>query len=240
MKKYVFGLPFAIAVVTLFSSAQATVIVNGGFEVPAPLNPYLDHYVGNPTLFGWEIVGTLGDSVSQVRSDFNGNPPFTFPAQEGNVWLDLAGFTSNSPVGVRQTIITNPGSIHQLNFFVGNVIGGPFGISSTVGVEFDSGGVNFNCSNAGDVANPTVVTWTGCSATFTATNVSTALTFRNLDPSTDFINALDNISVNLVGPGPVGGVPEPATWATMILGFGAIGAAMRRTKRRRPSTPLIT
>ncbi|MBB3348859.1 hypothetical protein FHY02_003341 [Sphingomonas sp. BK069] len=27
-------------------------------------------------------------------------------------------------------------------------------------------------------------------------------------------------------------VPEPATWGMMILGFGAIGAAMRRCKER--------
>ena len=32
-----------------------------------------------------------------------------------------------------------------------------------------------------------------------------------------------------------GGVPEPALWATMLLGLGAIGAAMR--DRRRPSAP---
>lgn len=29
---------------------------------------------------------------------------------------------------------------------------------------------------------------------------------------------------------PAGGVPEPATWALMILGFGATGAAMRRRR----------
>ena len=27
-----------------------------------------------------------------------------------------------------------------------------------------------------------------------------------------------------------GGVPEPTTWALMMLGFGAMGAAMRRTR----------
>jgi len=29
-----------------------------------------------------------------------------------------------------------------------------------------------------------------------------------------------------------GGVPEPSTWAMMLLGFGGIGMAMRRSRRR--------
>jgi hypothetical protein len=28
------------------------------------------------------------------------------------------------------------------------------------------------------------------------------------------------------------GLPEPATWAMMLLGFGAIGASLRRRRRR--------
>ncbi|WP_419809256.1 PEPxxWA-CTERM sorting domain-containing protein [Sphingomonas sp.] len=36
---------------------------------------------------------------------------------------------------------------------------------------------------------------------------------------------------------PVPGVPEPATWALMLLGFGAIGAGLRR---RRPSGSIAT
>lgn len=31
-----------------------------------------------------------------------------------------------------------------------------------------------------------------------------------------------------------GGVPEPATWAMMVLGFGAAGVAIRRGRRRKP------
>jgi len=35
-------------------------------------------------------------------------------------------------------------------------------------------------------------------------------------------------------PGITSGVPEPATWAAMLVGFGGVGAAMRRSRRGRP------
>ncbi|WP_404713593.1 PEPxxWA-CTERM sorting domain-containing protein [Sphingomonas sp. MMS24-J13] len=38
---------------------------------------------------------------------------------------------------------------------------------------------------------------------------------------------LDNITI-----GNIGAVPEPASWALMILGFGAIGALLRSSRRR--------
>ena len=41
--------------------------------------------------------------------------------------------------------------------------------------------------------------------------------------SVDGIDAIINFSPTLVGA-----VPEPATWAMMILGFGVLGASMRR------------
>ncbi|MCH4152539.1 MAG: PEPxxWA-CTERM sorting domain-containing protein [Sphingobium sp.] len=51
---------------------------------------------------------------------------------------------------------------------------------------------------------------------------------------------LDKIGLNwsassnltLFSTGVAGGVPEPATWALMILGFGGIGTAMRRSKAK--------
>ena len=46
----------------------------------------------------------------------------------------------------------------------------------------------------------------------------------------DKINLVYNASSNAVlySTGGGGGVPEPATWAMMITGFGLVGAAMRR------------
>jgi len=40
-----------------------------------------------------------------------------------------------------------------------------------------------------------------------------------------------NQNVLLGGLSLTGGVPEPSTWAMMLLGFGAMGVAMRRRKR---------
>lgn len=52
----------------------------------------------------------------------------------------------------------------------------------------------------------------------------------------NFIGA-QNAALNFVIPGSgVGGVPEPTSWAMLLLGFGAIGS-MARGRRNRPVPP---
>ena len=43
-------------------------------------------------------------------------------------------------------------------------------------------------------------------------------------------------NLSYIGPAvnALGAVPEPATWAMMLLGFVGIGTAVRRTARRNP------
>ncbi|MBX3485245.1 PEPxxWA-CTERM sorting domain-containing protein [Phenylobacterium sp.] len=74
--------------------------------------------------------------------------------------------------------------------------------------------------------------WTGLSTTFNSGAATTAtLYLRNAQTEAtgnDF--ALDDIylgTTSIVNPDP-GGVPEPASWALMILGFAAMGAQLRR------------
>lgn len=66
----------------------------------------------------------------------------------------------------------------------------------------------------------------------------TAFIEFNLASGTTSIPILNTQGISgavLYGPGgpPPGGVPEPATWAMMIAGFGATGFALRRSRRRK-------
>lgn len=76
--------------------------------------------------------------------------------------------------------------------------------------------------------------WMTQSYKFTAASGSQLLTFlsvgtpRGLPP----IALLDGVSLTDVGVGGHGGgIPEPASWALMILGFGGIGAVVRARRR---------
>jgi hypothetical protein len=73
--------------------------------------------------------------------------------------------------------------------------------------------------------------WVNFSYAWNSGNATTAtvdLVNANLAYSgNDF--ALDDVSFSGAAPG-VTAVPEPATWALMILGFGGIGAMLRRWK----------
>jgi len=62
--------------------------------------------------------------------------------------------------------------------------------------------------------------------------------FYRFDAGTSIPNNLITTSLQggssavLYATGAAGGIPEPTTWAMMILGFGVVGAAMRRKKAR--------
>jgi hypothetical protein len=124
-----------------------------------------------------------------------------------------------------------------------------------VAAGFDTGFSFFYAGNATDAG--TVNVWSGLNGTgsllaslvltpnggscsgdpsgFPFCNFSAfGVTFSGTAMSVDFAGvanqiAFDNITLGSAVPSR-GGVPEPATWATMLLGFGAIGLAMRRRR----------
>ena len=104
--------------------------------------------------------------------------------------------------------------------------GGIFGTSSTVDVLVNGLQVLVATNSAGTGSTSQV--WQQFSLAGIATTNSTTFEFLNGDPSGDNSNGLDNIVISTA-------VPEPSTWAMMILGFVGISAM---TYRRRQSAAI--
>ncbi len=87
----------------------------------------------------------------------------------------------------------------------------------TVSANDDSGAVPISLTAA------TTTTFLG----FVTTGAFTSITVTATQPTPSFIwPTVNNLILAAAPVGP--GVPEPATWAFMIAGFGFTGAAMRR------------
>ena len=75
--------------------------------------------------------------------------------------------------------------------------------------------------------SPEAVGWTArTTSTFTALGSSGTLTFAAPLLCCDNDAGIDDITLSGSGDGD-GGVPEPASWALMLLGFGGLGAVTR-------------
>ncbi|MGZ6018434.1 MAG: PEPxxWA-CTERM sorting domain-containing protein [Phenylobacterium sp.] len=102
-----------------------------------------------------------------------------------------------------------------------------------------------------DSGNLTNITWAGGQVMVTAplalAHGSNTLTFAYTSlPGPDHAGfqgtgdegwGLENVQVT--GAALAGGVPEPATWGLMIVGFGGMGAMMRRQRRLQPALARI-
>lgn len=197
----------AAAMAMLPTSAHAADIINGSFEEGGVTNPFGTVAGGNSsTITGWTV---LGNSV-----DFIGN---YWQANQGSNSIDLNGAGQG---GIAQTFNTVANQAYAITFWLaGNPDNGPTiktinvttdGLNAQV-FAFDTTG--FNKSNMG---------WTKFTYNFVADDTSTTLAFNSQNAGS-WGAALDNVSVSAV--------PEPATWAMMLLGFGLIGGAMRRRVR---------
>lgn len=147
---------------------------------------------------GWTLAGNLGFSGVDTAAAHSG----TYGAYFGQV-----GSTGT----LSQLLNTVAGQTYSVSYWLANTGGAPNSFQASIGGVILQ---TFADSNAFQYFN--------FSFTAAASSSPTLLqfTFRQ-DPA--YWN-IDDISVQ----GLAGAIPEPATWGMMILGFGAIGATMRR------------
>jgi choice-of-anchor C domain-containing protein len=198
----------SIAACGVATGASAAGFTNGSFESGVDTGgSFVTLFNGSTGINGW-VVG--GDSVDYIGNYWN--------AQNGARSVDLSGNANGS---ISQTFDTVAGQSYVVDFWLaGNPDGGPAAklavITADGGQEQDS---IFTVTGSDSRSN---MGWREYSYRFTASSNSTTLSFASAT-NTAYGPALDNVSV--------AGVPEPASWALMILGFGGLGATLRRQRR---------
>lgn len=216
--------------------AHAAVVFTDNFNAETPDAP-----AGGLT--NWNTIGT----VDVVAASNPYGITVAAPAS-GNI-IDLDGSPGPGEIVMKNAFAFNTGDIVKLSFVLGGsqrVVGtdnfftrfifGPVSqsfsggagtgvLSSLGGSGFLAGTSTFNRNIASNMPFGT------SSFSFVAGNSgSIRLAFGS--SSRDNVGPLlDNVSLDITS----GAVPEPATWAMMILGFGLIGAAMRRRQTVRVS-----
>ena len=122
-----------------------------------------------------------------------------------------------------------PGSIPDFQFSLYDNPTGAVGLGSGAALDI------FNVSGTASARN--VFDWTTALGGLDASGSTNGNVILRIDLLSGGYAAIDNLRIVASNtPGDVGGVPEPATWAMMILGFGVVGGAMRR--RRSAATRL--
>lgn len=185
--------------------ASAAVVLSDNFNASGP-----------PTVNwpGDAVFTSTGGALASV--DLIGSPGNFYDLEPGNgYYVDLDGSTGNGndPAGQLTSVLSfGPGSYSLSFFLAGNnrvsttqsttVSLGDFSTTITPGAFDGFSAFNFNFSTA----------------------TSGNLIFTENGPSNQQGNLLDNVTLTAV--------PEPATWGLMILGFGAIGLAIRSKRHR--------
>ncbi|MEW5686600.1 MAG: PEPxxWA-CTERM sorting domain-containing protein [Pseudomonadota bacterium] len=199
------------------TAAATNLIVNGDFNIPGTTpGGYRTINAGQePGGFGWSVTGSV--DVFDTDSPYGGDPD---PVGGDPFGLDLVG--TGNVGGIAQGFATEVGKRYVLSFTYANnpFIGGAgmrFGVKGASGDTFA-----FDLTHTG--STQTAMNWQEYTYEFVATDTFSTLYFNNTAGSTNGGMYLDKIGVSQVPTG----VPEPATWALMIGGFGLAGASLRR------------
>ena len=190
----------AAALALAAGQAQALIIFSDDFNNAT--------YGQNVSPAGWTTTGGTVDSLGPGYFD----GLCTAAAGVDAYCVDLDGSTGNAGLSL-QGFTLNGGTTYTAMF---QLAGSQRGDTNTVAVNFGSINGSYTLTSPTD--------FTTFSLVFTPTTTGTYnLSFEN--NGGDNLGALlDNVSISTAA------IPEPATWAMLIAGFGAAGAVLRRRR----------
>ncbi len=223
------------ALVSAGSANAAELITNGGFET------------GDYT--GWSANVQSGSSGGlSIVGNGNGNSPVSGSSYllnaVGGEFFSITDQNGPGSYSLTQSFTLATAQSVKISFqmFANNQAGVTYtngrdytgGVNQNAVVDLLIGGADPFTNAAGDIVsvlygpgsdsfnNPNP--WSSYSTTLSLAAGTYTLRFAETDNQLFFQQGVDNVSVLTT-------VPEPATWALMIGGFGAVGVASRRSRR---------
>lgn len=222
--RYVGVVTSALAVLAFASPASATVVDPAGDYVSTytgPQNGDVDILSGDVAFDGtsYFLTSTMNGSIGSTTGSI-----FVWGVNRGSGTARLTFGTPSVGAGILfdSVIVMFPdGTLRVVTFPLAgaptiNVIGGGTGV-------------------AGDTLSATVPLALLGSMGFAPEDYSFSFWSRaRINPALDGTNA--EIADFLPGSIEARSVPEPATWLSMLLGFGVVGSAIRRRRKANPLT----
>lgn len=225
MKKMILGLATGVAAIAMAASAQAAgnFTATYGSSIGIPSNNNFDTCAGCLNSLG---LYDLSSDVSSITVPWAVKVTFEYLGAESryNDTFNWGGLTPGSATedgGVTGGI---PGPTN--NFGAPVVLGSTIVGAGALPVWFTTDGTGATAADAyiGDAGFGLFLP-SGASNPY----VNSVLYFGYDDNIGD---ASDDNHDDFIIRATLSSVPEPATWATMMLGFGLVGAAMRRSRKQ--------
>jgi choice-of-anchor C domain-containing protein len=195
-----------------YSQASAVTVVDGDFSNPTGGASFVTYGVGQAagsSIGPWAVTGTV---------DLIGN--YWQAPTLGGGSLDLDG---NAPGGISQSLSIAPGN-YILSFFLSANPDGAATTDKIVNVSVGNAltGFSFNTQAAGNTHDNMMYVLE--TLDFSVTGPSTTLSFQSVDSDIPYGAVIGGVSITAV--------PEPSTWAMVILGFAGMGFVAYRRKSR--------
>jgi len=203
------------------SQANAAIVVDGNFNT---LNPGVTfaNLTSGQSFSAWNVTGSGSGPYGAAGVDLIGG--YWAAPTLGGGSVDLDGL---APGGITQSITNLAAGSYALSFYLsGNPDGGP----STKTVEVTIGGVVVPFSYTVTGANSrTNMNYELNTVNFTLNSPTTIpLSFRSLDgEGSPYGGVIGDVSISQISA-----IPEPTTWAMMIIGFCGLGMMAYRRKSK--------